>query len=499
MSSACRTLDENIHKIWCCAHRLHLVITNGLGFWFKENKNKNNNEASSSSTTMTTTRITTADVTPISNDGFFNTNWPDELNEDGSEAAADMHGSTTNDEDEENSSSEDLEELNHSIENEDFDQTEDHSLIDDNWSMDVEDHINPIEVLVLIINLLKKCRAIATTIKRSTIISEFFRKEQALLKINKTITIDSILLKLFNKKHSLSLRREHIDKLTIIELLTENWNTVSSLRLVLNPFYLATTMLSGKNYPSVGLAFHAIQKLRHFCSKEDTYQDEIKQCKKLLLVKINHYFFNDLEQVEHLQYHSYFDPAAHLSLTEIEKQQNERHIKYLILNDVYPRKSSTTDVTRTASSSITLSTSSTRVNDQSNQSVSNNDSKSSTYGDFIAACGNDGQILGESNKEKSKRISLHEEFKYFKTAVQEFNLKNEPSTTSATRFWQMHYTKLPILSHLAKIHLSAPGTSVPSESAFSTSAYTARKERARLSPENLSYSVFLKDKIVRKK
>ncbi|CAF1624187.1 unnamed protein product, partial [Rotaria magnacalcarata] len=59
MSSACRTLDENIHKIWCCAHRLHLVITNGLGFWFKENKNKNNNEASSSSTTMTTTRITT--------------------------------------------------------------------------------------------------------------------------------------------------------------------------------------------------------------------------------------------------------------------------------------------------------------------------------------------------------------------------------------------------------------------------------------------------------
>ncbi|CAF3997905.1 unnamed protein product [Rotaria magnacalcarata] len=518
MSSACRTLDENIHKIWCCAHRLHLVITNGLGFWFKENKNKNNNEASSSSTTMTTTRITTADVTPISNDGFFNTNWPDELNEDGSEAAADMHGSTTNDEDEENSSSEDLEELNHSIENEDFDQTEDHSLIDDNWSMDVEDHINPIEVLVLIINLLKKCRAIATTIKRSTIISEFFRKEQALLKINKTITIDcktrwnstfflidsmirckAILLKLFNEKHSLSLRREHIDKLTTIELLTENWNTVSSLRLVLNPFYLATTMLSGKNYPSVGLAFHAIQKLKHFCSKEDTYQDEIKQCKKLLLVKINHYFFNDLEQVEHLQYHSYFDPAAHLSLTEIEKQQNERHIKYLILNDVYPRKSSTTDVTRTASSSITLSTSSTRVNDQSNQSVSNNDSKSSTYGDFIAACGNDGQILGESNKEKSKRISLHEEFKYFKTAVQEFNLKNEPSTTSATRFWQMHYTKLPILSHLAKIHLSAPGTSVPSESAFSTSAYTARKERARLSPENLSYSVFLKDKIVRKK
>ncbi|CAF4074125.1 unnamed protein product, partial [Rotaria magnacalcarata] len=202
MSAACRILDENIHRI--------------------REQEQEHNEASSSSTTMTTTRITTADITPVSNDDFFNTSWPDELNEDGSETDADMHGSITNDEDEENSSSEDLEELNHSIENEDFDQTEDHSFIDDNWSMDVEDQINPIE------------------------------------------------------------------------------NTLSSLRLVLNPFYLATIMFSGKNYPSVGLAFHAIQKLKHFCSREDTYQGEIKQFKKLLLIKINHYFFNDFEQVEHL-------------------------------------------------------------------------------------------------------------------------------------------------------------------------------------------------------
>ncbi|CAF5212788.1 unnamed protein product, partial [Rotaria magnacalcarata] len=47
---------------------------------------------------MTTTRITMADITPVSNDDFFNTSWPDELNEDGSETDADMHGSITNDE-----------------------------------------------------------------------------------------------------------------------------------------------------------------------------------------------------------------------------------------------------------------------------------------------------------------------------------------------------------------------------------------------------------------
>jgi len=85
--------------------------------------------------------------------------------------------------------------------------------------------------------------------------------------------------------------------------------------------------------------------------------------------------------------------------------------------------------------------------------------------------------------------------KFFKTAVQEFNVHNKPSTMSAINFWKIYHVQLPHLFHLAKVHLVACSTSVPSESAFSVSAYTARKERARLSPENLCYSVFLKDKL----
>ncbi|CAF1274288.1 unnamed protein product [Rotaria magnacalcarata] len=71
----------------------------------------------------------------------------------------------------------------------------------------------------------------------------------------------------------------------------------------------------------------------------------------------------------------------------------------------------------------------------------------------------------------------------------------QPSTVSALFFWKFHYVHLPLLLNLAKVHLDACGTSVPSESAFSCSAFVARKERSRLSPENLSYSVFLKDKL----
>jgi hypothetical protein len=48
---------------------------------------------------------------------------------------------------------------------------------------------------------------------------------------------------------------------------------------------------------------------------------------------------------------------------------------------------------------------------------------------------------------------------------------------------------------MAWCHISAPATSVESESAFSVSAHYGRKERSLLSPDNLAMSVFLKDKL----
>ena len=74
-------------------------------------------------------------------------------------------------------------------------------------------------------------------------------------------------------------------------------------------------------------------------------------------------------------------------------------------------------------------------------------------------------------------------------------LAQKSSPISAMDFWREHGNKLPILLTMARRYLSTPGTSVASESAFSVSAYVARKERARLSAENLSYTVFLKDKL----
>jgi len=63
------------------------------------------------------------------------------------------------------------------------------------------------------------------------------------------------------------------------------------------------------------------------------------------------------------------------------------------------------------------------------------------------------------------------------------------------QFWQLHRIELNCLYKYASYHLVSPASSVASESAFSTASYLLRKQRSRLTPENLSYSMFLKDKL----
>ena len=62
-------------------------------------------------------------------------------------------------------------------------------------------------------------------------------------------------------------------------------------------------------------------------------------------------------------------------------------------------------------------------------------------------------------------------------------------------FWRLHQHELKYLSHLSRQFLCSPATSVPSGSAFSIASFLGRKERARLSPANLCFSMFLKDKV----
>lgn len=44
MVNAVDGLGSNARRIWCVAHRLHLVVTNALGFWLKKKRNKDESD-----------------------------------------------------------------------------------------------------------------------------------------------------------------------------------------------------------------------------------------------------------------------------------------------------------------------------------------------------------------------------------------------------------------------------------------------------------------------
>ncbi|CAF3829813.1 unnamed protein product [Rotaria sp. Silwood1] len=360
--SACSQLDGSIKRIWCCTHRLHLVIINSLGFWNTENK-LDNNPTNCLTTEITATATSSSNIISNNQQELMDTSCSDE-NETGEilidETIGDAGGHYTdiinNFDTAQGSEAESATIVNA----ESIDDEQNLDLIDDNWSSNIDTNVPTTNEVELIMDLLKKCRVIATLSKKSSIVSNFIRTNQLLFKVNRTLNNDCksrwnstfilldalidlkpVMMKLFNEKRTLNLRRVQIEKLTMIELNNEDWDFISSLHSVLKPFYWGTVMMSGKNYPSIGLAYHAVHKIKHFCTNGNSSNNHIKELKKLLLTKLYTYFFDDIEQFQYFQRHAFFDPAAHLSLSDVEKNQCEKYVKNLIYDDVYPKKHST--------------------------------------------------------------------------------------------------------------------------------------------------------------
>ncbi|CAF1033329.1 unnamed protein product [Didymodactylos carnosus] len=133
---------------------------------------------------------------------------------------------------------------------------------------------------------------------------------------------------------------------------------------------------------------------------------------------------------------AYFDPGAHLCFNEREKQHIELYIKKLIIDDIYPLNLPTI---------FSSSTSSTSINHVQLQTPTLSAPNSSAFDDFMAAYREEDKEDDEeesiscgNGKEESKRISINEELKFFKLALQEFNLSFKPSTSSAIKFWKIN-------------------------------------------------------------
>ncbi|CAF3449859.1 unnamed protein product [Rotaria sp. Silwood2] len=116
-------------------------------------------------------------------------------------------------------------------------------LIDDNWSIAIDTNVPMTNEVELIMDLLKKRRILATLSKKSSIVSNFIRTNQLLIKVNKTLNNDCksrwnstyilldafidlkpVMMKLFNEKRTLSLSQVQLDKLAMIELNNQDWD-----------------------------------------------------------------------------------------------------------------------------------------------------------------------------------------------------------------------------------------------------------------------------------
>ena len=59
-------------------------------------------------------------------------------------------------------------------------------------------------------------------------------------------------------------------------------------------------------------------------------------------------------------------------------------------------------------------------------------------------------------------------------------------------WWKLNEPRFPLLSRVAKMNLSIPATSVPSERVFSTAGDILTAQRANLKPSHLDKLLFLK-------
>jgi hypothetical protein len=200
----------------------------------------------------------------------------------------------------------------------------------DNWTEDVYELDDGDDKIIhdqdMIICLVKKCRGLVLMIKRSTIITLFFDTERKKLNIKRNLCYDvksrwnstysmidsflflrEIIEKLFNHKHNLHLKPKELKKLTAFELTVDDWIMLSTLQLVLKPFFHATKVMSGHHYPSIGLAFYLLVRLKTFLQQQQQDKKEnimIKLLKQLLLSQFIYYFESDNEQLELLKVES---------------------------------------------------------------------------------------------------------------------------------------------------------------------------------------------------
>ena len=78
----------------------------------------------------------------------------------------------------------------------------------------------------------------------------------------------------------------------------EEWDLILFLQQVLEPFVIATKVLSGRNYPTIGLSMFVCRNLASFLQQDSSDSTILSKLKKSLLFQFNHYLNEKVEETQ---------------------------------------------------------------------------------------------------------------------------------------------------------------------------------------------------------
>jgi hypothetical protein len=207
-----------------------------------------------------------------------------------------------------------------------------HGPIDDGWAEDVD--VNDLDTFndrSSIGALLRKCRGLASMVKRSSLIGDFFCKESGKINNRRTLRTDvctrwnstlhmiegflslkMIIGAVFDEKHTLGITRRQLAKLDGLELTSSDWSLLKILSELLKPFDLATKLLSAQRYPTIGLCLFALYHIKVFLEDTDSDNELMKRLKRCLQEKMTKYIDEEKKQMQMLRV-SVFAPPQGIS------------------------------------------------------------------------------------------------------------------------------------------------------------------------------------------
>ena len=77
------------------------------------------------------------------------------------------------------------------------------------------------------------------------------------------------MLNLYRNKGKLPITTKQEEKLTILEISSDDWTLINNLLDVLELLFEATNLLSGTQYSTIGLSLFAIKSTKEYLENED--------------------------------------------------------------------------------------------------------------------------------------------------------------------------------------------------------------------------------------